>query len=95
MHFITLLQRDTTLLEKFRNVPVNFWQLMCPIFTSIVLGINQQTCSKVQKYYLQNPQTSLKKSRNNPEKLSKNKFSAASLGVRTEAQRVEMRHSIY
>ena len=66
---------------------------MCPVFTSIVLRINQQPSSKVQKYYLRNPETSLKKATNNPEKLSKYKISAVSCGVRTEAQRLEKRHS--
>ena len=68
---------------------------MCPIFKSNVLGINQQPCSKVQKYYLQNPGTSLKKARNNPEKLSKNKIPAAPRWDRISAQRVETRRSIH
>ena len=54
---------------------------MCLNFTSNVLGICQKLCSKVQKYYLRNPQTSLKKARNNPEKLRENTKSAASLGI--------------
>ena len=57
---------------------------MCPIFTSNVLGIYQYSCSKVQKYYLRNPETSPKKAGNNPEKLRKNKNSVASTEDRTE-----------
>ena len=57
---------------------------MCPIFTSNVLGIYQKLCSKVQKYYLRNPVTSLKKARNYPVKLREIKKSAASTEDRTE-----------
>ena len=41
-------------------------------------------CSKVQKYYLQNPEISLKKARNYTEKLRKNKKSAVFSGEQTE-----------
>ena len=44
---------------------------------------------------MQNPETSLKKARNNPEKLRENKKSAASCEDRNEAQRVETQHSIH
>ena len=60
---------------------------MCPVFISNVLGIYEQFCSKVQKYYLRSPETSLKKARNNPEKLRENKNSAASTDDRTEEPR--------
>ena len=36
----------------------------------------------MQKYYLRNPETSLKKARNNPEKLRENKKSASSMGIK-------------
>ena len=66
---------------------------MCPNFTSNVLGIYQQPCCKVQKYYLQNQETSLKKATNNPEKLRENKNSSASNVGRTEEPWDEMSSS--
>ena len=50
---------------------------------------------KFRNITLRNPETSLKKARNNPEKLRKNKKSAASFEDRTEAQRAETRRSIH
>ena len=67
-----------TLLEKFKNLPANFWETNVPNF------YQQCSCSKVQKYYLRNPETSPTKARNNPEKLRENKKSAAFSGDRTD-----------